>query len=88
MANKVLDGIISIDSTGGVVGAATRLMIAGVQVVANNSTWAVILKDAAGNVVYQANNTASVGQLTKPFPSNGLVADTLTNITVLLVYLG
>lgn len=87
MANKVLEGRLVIDSTGVIFGPGTAPMITGVSIVPSNATWAVILEDAAGEVVFSANNVgASVNYMTKPFLTRGLEVATLTNITTLVLY--
>jgi hypothetical protein len=54
--------------------------------IASNATWAVILKDGAGNVIYSASNVAGIPTV-ESFQTTGLVVDTLTNATC-LIYVG
>jgi hypothetical protein len=60
-------------------------MIKGIQPIPSNATWAVILKDGAGNTIYSASNVAAGnGFIASPFKTTGLVVGTLTNATVLI----
>lgn len=87
MANKVLEGRIVVDSTGVIFGPGTAPMITGVYIVPSNATWELVLEDAAGEIVFSANNVgASVSYMTKPFLTRGLEVATATNITRAVLY--
>jgi len=62
------------------VSDTTQVMINSIVVKASNATWAVILKDGAGNVIFDADNTAGPITFapTVPFSTTGLVVNTLT----------
>ena len=84
MANKFLDGVLVIDAVGQIVGSSRRLLIGGIQILATNATWAITLKNDAGDIVYAASNIAGAGIITHPFPTAGLIVDTLTSCTASL----
>lgn len=65
---------------------ATELTISGILCIPSNATWAVILKNGAGNVIFSASNVAAGAVMPpcKPFKTTGLVIDTLTNATALI----
>jgi hypothetical protein len=68
------------------VNDATELMISGVLCIPSDPTWAVILKDGAGNVKFSASNVAAGAVMPpcQPFKTTGLVVNTLTNATALI----
>ena len=73
-------------SSARMVSDGTELMISGVLCIPSNATWAVILKDGAGNVIFSASNVAAGAVMPPvvPFHTTGLVIDTLTNATALI----
>lgn len=68
-------------SSSRLVSDTTKVMISAIVVKASNATWAVILKDGAGNAIFDASNIAGPVTFTPtvPFLTTGLVVDTLTN---------
>ena len=93
MANNSTGNPIYLDSTGGVFSGNVDWYFTGVVVNASADVWAVVLKDSAGRVVYEGGQTLT-GDRYKTFaPASsfrvtGLVVDTLTNITSVIVYKG
>ena len=79
--------IVDTASSARLVSDTTVLMITGIKVVPNNTTWSVILKDGAGNVVYRDATNQGGFFMATPFSTTGLVVDTLTNITAVYIYL-
>lgn len=72
-------------SSSRLVSDTTRLNISGIVPIASNATWAIVLKDGAGNVVYQASNLVGVPAFPcLPFFTVGLIVDTLTACTALI----
>lgn len=73
-------------SSARLINDATVLMISGIMCIPSNATWAVILKDGAGNVKFSANNVGAGASMPpcQPFLTTGLVVDTLTNATCLI----
>ena len=71
-------------SSARLVSDSTRICISAIQVVASNATWAVVLKNGVGDIVYSANNIAGGNPFRPavPFWTTGLVIDTLTAATV------
>ena len=65
------------------VSDSTQVMISAIVVKASNATWAVILKNGAGNVIFDASQIAGPITFTPsvPFLTTGLVVNTLTNAT-------
>jgi len=57
------------------------LMISGVMVQPSNATWACILHDGSGNVIFSASNVAAGAVMPPcvPFLTTGLIVNTLTN---------
>lgn len=87
MANSATGNPLFIDTVGTIFGANVTFNISGFLVTPSNATWAVILKDTTGRVIFSANNTSpNLGAWSTPFSVVGLVADTLTNITSVLIY--
>jgi hypothetical protein len=86
MANKVTTNPIQVDSTGRLFNIGTLVTITGIKVVPSGATWSVVLKDDAGNIVYQDNNNAGAEEVAIPINCTGLSVDTLTSITLLLIY--
>ena len=81
MANnaRVNPMIADTASSSRLVNDSTVVMISGIQVYASASTWVVILKDGAGNIIFRADNVAGNNfRPTVPFITTGLVVDTLT----------
>ena len=62
----------------------TRICINSIVIKASNATWAVILKDGAGNIIFDANQIAGPIHFAPavPFYTTGLVINTLTAATV------
>ena len=83
MANNSRINPMKADTASGarLVSDTTQVMISAIVVKASNATWAVILYDGAGNVIFDASQIA--GPLTfspaVPFLTTGLVVNTLTN---------
>jgi hypothetical protein len=72
------------------VSDTTVVRINKILVKASNATWAVILKDGAGNVIFNASNLASGGTgglFAIDLLTTGLVVNTLTAATV-YIYCG
>jgi hypothetical protein len=65
------------------VSDTTEVMISAIVVKASSVTWAVLLKNGAGNTIFDASNTAGPITFTPatPFLTTGLVVSTLTNAT-------
>jgi hypothetical protein len=66
------------------VSDTTVVRISRILVKASNATWAVILKDGAGNIIFDANQLASGGTgglFILDYASTGLVVNTLTAAT-------
>ena len=84
MSNKSNINPMYIYGTGGLI--TTDVTISGITVTPSNATWALIIKDKVGNVVFSANNTGNLGGIPPcvPFLSSGLVVDTVTNCTALI----
>jgi hypothetical protein len=61
-------------------------MISGIMVTPSNATWALIIKDSAGNTKFSANNVAAGASMPpcSPFISTGLEVTTITNCTALI----
>lgn len=69
------------------VSDSTEVRISKILVKASNATWAVILKDGAGNTVFDANQLASGGTgglFAIDHATTGLVVNTLTAATILI----
>jgi hypothetical protein len=66
------------------VSDTTDIRINAIMVKPSNATWAVILKDGAGNTIFDVSNVAGPSSFSPgaPFISTGLVVNTLTNATV------
>lgn len=87
MANLVTTNPWVIDSTGHLVNVNGEVMISGILVNPSGATWSVIIKDGAGNIIFQQNElTKDGGGPTVPFKSTGFNVTTLTSITNILVY--
>ena len=73
-------------SSSRLVSDTSQVMINGIIVIPSAGTWAIVLKDGSGNVIYQANENSanSSYQPTTPFLVTGLVVDTLTTCTALI----
>ncbi len=84
MANISNVNPIYVDSTGGLLNA--DVMVGGIMITPSNATWALIVKDKAGNTIFSANNVGNLGGMppTLPFKSSGLVVTTVTNCTALI----
>jgi hypothetical protein len=88
MANNSRTNPMQVDtaSSARLITDTTTISISGIKVIPNNTTWSVILKDGLGNVIYQDNNNTGGEFFATPFNTTGLVVDTLTNITKVLIY--
>jgi len=64
------------------VSDTSDIIINAINLKASDATWACILKDGAGNVIFDANNVGNPHGLFFPFPkgfrTTGLVVNTLT----------
>jgi hypothetical protein len=85
MANNSRVNPFYVDSTGGLVNPLTELTVTGIMILPSNATWAITIKDGAGNTKFFANNTGA-GACIPPryFSSTGLEVTTLTNATALI----
>ena len=70
-------------SSSRLVSDTTQIMISAIMVKPSNATWAVILKNGAGNIIFDVSSVAGPSSFTPsvPFLTTGLVVDTLTNAT-------
>jgi hypothetical protein len=61
-------------------------MIGGIMVLPSDATWAITIKDGAGNYKFFASNVAAGSCMPPcvPFRSTGLEVTTLTNCTALI----
>ena len=87
MANQANKRPMIIDSTGDVLKSGTLWGFIGVNVKPSAGNCAVILTDGDGNIIYQAAKT-SADSFTESWQSNtvnGLIVDTLTNITRIMI---
>jgi hypothetical protein len=72
-------------SSSRLVSDTTEIMISGILPIPSAATWAVILKNGAGDIIYSANNTGGIPpNPIVPFKTTGLVIDTLTSATCLI----
>ena len=72
-------------SSSRLISGTTEIMISGIIPIASNATWAIILKNEAGDIIYSANNFLGVpNSPSVPFKTTGLVVDTLTSCTALI----
>ncbi len=93
MPNNATGNPIFINATGGVFSANVDWYFNGIVVSASANSWAIILKDAAGRVIYQDASTATDDRPKSFAPAQsikvtGLVVDTLTNINQAILYKG
>ena len=93
MANSKSTNPLIVDTAGAVFhgGSGETINITSIVVNASADTWSVILKDGSGNVIFRAtqplvNDRFKTWSPAKPLPVNGIYADTLTNITNVLIY--
>ena len=68
------------------VADGTVVYIRKILVKASNATWAVILKNGAGDTIFDANNLANGtgGLFDLDYETTGLVVNTLTAATILI----
>ena len=86
MANNSRINPMYVDTTGSLIGVGTRVSINGILVLPSNATWAITIKDGAGNYKFFADNVGANGAMPPcvPFWSEGLQVTTLTNCTALI----
>lgn len=86
MANSYGTNPMILDTTNAGKVMTGDITISGIVVRASNATWTVILKDGAGNVIFDASQIAGPISFSPaaPFTITGLIVDTLTNAKVYL----
>jgi len=86
MSNNSRINPMYIDTTGSLIGVNTRISINGILVLPSNATWAITIKNGAGDTIFFADNVGSNGAMPPcvPFWSTGLEVTTLTNCTALI----
>jgi hypothetical protein len=86
MSNNSRVNPFYVDGTGGLVNPNTEIMVSGILVTPSNATWAIIIKDGAGNTKFSSNNVGNLGGMPPcvPFKSTGFEVTTLTNCTALI----
>lgn len=86
MTNNSRQNPFYVDTTGSLISVGCEVMITGIVVAPTNATWAIVLKDGAGNTVYTANNVGGVPIQFPcvPFMTTGLECTTATAIVALI----
>jgi hypothetical protein len=76
-----------LDTAGATVSLTTEVRIKGIKVVPSSTTWSVILKNSASEVIYADNqNRGDSSNSIFPITTVGLVLDTCTNATVYIYF--